>query len=213
MDKKGKVNTKTMPDERFLKMSRFQIEDILQISGSPYASRISDLMIDQLRLGIYDDRVHSHRVIDEIQHLEGVKSGSRTVPEDEFRGGALRGFRKKHFTQSDFIGQNLLNGMKMNSPGSKKFENLARSLAKQIKDKQRFASVLAHKFTVETYEELARKGRLTGEWIVFSRFENKNYYLTLASHRESTDAIFQRLHTNCVKQFPFLFASIDKETP
>lgn len=185
-------------------MTRLHIEEFLRVKGTPYATRMSDLLVEQLRMGIYDDRVHSHRVIDEIRHLEG-SGGSSTKPAELFNGDVLKGFWHKHFTQSNFIAQNLMVGMKMDDPNSQKFENLVRSLQKKHKDHQQFAAHLAHEFTVSNYEERARKGKLTGEWLVFSKHNGQNYYLTLASHREEDLAIRDRIQGYCSQQFPFLF--------
>jgi hypothetical protein len=68
---------------------------------------------------------------------------------------------------------------------------------------QEIAANIAHDVG-QIYADRARAQDLTGEWIVFAKHEDKNYYLCLAVHDEGDDHIFARIRDGCVSEFPFL---------
>jgi hypothetical protein len=47
------------------------------------------------------------------------------------------------------------------------------------------------------------RSRLTGQWIVFAKDSGRNFYLTLALHDETAEAIARRIH-GCAFDFPFV---------
>lgn len=53
-------------------------------------------------------------------------------------------------------------------------------------------------------EARAASQRLTGEWIVFARRGGKHYYLTLASHKEQDEIIYERVARFAAIEFPSL---------
>ena len=55
-------------------------------------------------------------------------------------------------------------------------------------------SQLTHKLVHDNYLERQKEARLTGEWIIFSKAQAKNHYLTLAWHDEPDEDIAERLH-------------------
>lgn len=52
---------------------------------------------------------------------------------------------------------------------------------------------LVHELVLKNYHQRASDKRLTGEWIVYERVDNKNYYLTLGHHAEGDDRIKERI--------------------
>jgi hypothetical protein len=75
---------------------------------------------------------------------------------------------------------------------------------RKSKSNEQFAATLAN-VAKELFLEKLRNGKLTGEWIVFKKYERKNYYLTLASHSEKNEEIIRRILDDCRSQYPFLF--------
>jgi len=52
---------------------------------------------------------------------------------------------------------------------------------------------------------LREESRMTGEWLIFAKYEGQNYYLTMATHDVSTHQhIRQQIDGICCWEFPFL---------
>ena len=199
-----------MNDERFLALSKADLFQILRISDS-LQQRMSDLLIEQLRAGLVTNWIHPEKVMDEIYAADRGTT-TRTGAADQFKHPPLKGFWKKHFFQTSFMGRNLMNEWKMENPRSGKFDNLHRTLNKTTKDPLQLSAMLAHNFVMDGFEKRSREGRLDGEWIIFAKHEGQNYYLTIAFHNEGDEVIFERISSMCAVQFPFLYAShVDKE--
>ena len=66
-----------------------------------------------------------------------------------------------------------------------------------------FINYIAHHTTIGAYEERTKK-TLTGEWIVFQKHNEQNYYLTLAAHNEGDQNIYSRVKDVYEFDYPFL---------
>ncbi len=178
----------------------------------------SDYIINQFKLHIVTGRYSrtlqrqlesclEHRtlnifqIFDEIGLLEGGTSarGTRTKPATKFNRLPLRGLWHKHFAQAGFIPLNVRNHWERND-----FEARVSEIIKDSKipaEKKLDAAI--HAFVLDGYTARAAATQLTGEWIVFARESDVNYYLTLASHNEHDEAIFARV-AECRSDFPQL---------
>jgi hypothetical protein len=65
---------------------------------------------------------------------------------------------------------------------------------------------IAHRVSIEAFQERAGADRLTGEWIIFGKHDRKNYYLSVASHDEGDGIIFNQIQRYCTPQFSFLLS-------
>jgi hypothetical protein len=67
--------------------------------------------------------------------------------------------------------------------------------------------VLEHSF-VEGYNTRSTAHRLTGDLIIFGKYEDRNYYLDLATHEEprEPDKLYVKLRDGNEAEFPFLFS-------
>lgn len=155
---------------------------------------------------VHKNRIYNiFSIIDEIKYLEGRTTVTATKPAKPLHK-QLKGFWHKHHLQSRFIVRNLINHWELKND-SHKFDELWQKLVK--KTGSEFMEAFINKLT----DELVHKGFLkrmqehkaTGEWIIFAPHYGKNYYLTLASHTEKSEAISKRLADNYAGQFPFLF--------
>lgn len=184
--------------------------DLLKILMVPEAvqPRISDLFLEQLRHGLMTDAIHPHKVIDEIRNLElGKKSATKAA--DTFKHPPLKGYWKKHFFQTTWMIRNIMNEWKMGNPRSEKFKTLYFETAKKTTDPHAFSSQISHKFVIEAFEKRVQKSAMDGEWIVFDKYQDQNYYLTIAFHSEKPEVIHERI-LSCQSQFPFLFSASNR---
>ena len=123
-----------------------------------------------------------------------------------FKGKLLAGFWHKHHSQAGFIFTNIL--LQHKKPRTKvrieRFEKEAFPEDTAIQgDWDAYTKLATHEYTVATYEERVAEGIVTGEWIIYAQHEGKNYYLTLATHKEPDEEILKRVAL-CRDDFSFL---------
>ena len=141
-------------------------------------------------------------VVDEIKALENRSPGTGTKAATMFQNEPLRGLWHKHFFASRFVAKNIQNQL----AGDK-----LRKLVDEVFDPQKSSIIsqemtnkLAHKVISESIEQRASNGKLTGEWIIFAKYNNENYYLCLSTHNSGDQMIYERIKSTCFPQFPFL---------
>lgn len=148
------------------------------------------------------------QVMDEVKSLENSDSRSRTKPETQFRKPPLKGLWHKHYPSARFIAQNIKNHLS----GNKLTELVKQTLEGKdtYDDALQIAYELSHKVVSQSYDERAQSGKLTGEWIIFAKHNNENYYLSMATHDMGDELAHERIKTICYPQFPFLKGLMDQ---
>jgi hypothetical protein len=144
------------------------------------------------------------KIVAEVQGLESNVEKFGTKPAEQFQHPPLRGLWKKHY---------LVGGMPSLVKNIKPaFGKKNRELRRIIEENhnpstahlspQQISESLASAVT-NLYAERANDQKLTGEWIIVAKHEEKNYYLCLAQHNEDDAAIFERARS-CAAEFSFL---------
>lgn len=169
-------------------------------------SRISSLLIAQIERNQISRKLDTYQIMAEVKYLENLINHSETVKEEKFKHLPLRGLYKKHFMNARYLINNInaYYGTKFN--GNSRLDECIQSMFDETTTKyldESFAGKLAHQLVFKAIEERAERG-LTGEWIVFQKYRDKNYYLTLATHDEDDEEIFKRVNYVLEKEFPFL---------
>jgi hypothetical protein len=154
-----------------------------------------------------------NRIVAEVRVLEGL-NGSIAKPAEEFDRPPLRGFWRKHYVLGGLgsFAVNVKLGMGKNN----------RELRRIVRKSWKPGTVLSVETVrnmsseiVGLYKDRAMMGELTGEWIIFARDDEQNYYLTLATHAElkadGGAAIVERIK-GCIGEFPFLADMIESST-
>lgn len=54
------------------------------------------------------------------------------------------------------------------------------------------------------WERLIETESLTGEWLIFAKYESRNYYLCIGKHKSGDDYLRSQIDAVCLKEFPFL---------
>lgn len=177
-------------------------------------ARLSYLLLAQLTSVRKYRTFNSFSVTDVIQTLEGVgRAGSCVKGEEAFKHQPLRGFWKAHFFDAKFLMQNLINEWGVAYKNSPKFEELCLRVAEEEEKKPTtygWQGRLSHEFTMAGYDQRTKKKNQTGEWLIFAKHENCNYYLCIAQHsstKKGDEAIYNMLEQYCKDQYPFLFPS------
>lgn len=148
-------------------------------------------------------------VLDEINYLEGKKPVSATKPATQFKNPPLFPFWHKHFMQPHLILRNIGIRWNFDGGGNKDLNQMIHEVARDYgDDHDMWPNVLAHRATVEAFEDRAKRG-LTGHWLIFAKYEGANYYLDLATHeeglKENAHTLKEKLINGSKVEFPFLF--------
>ena len=165
----------------------------------------STIFLGQIFNFHFSRSVSTFSILDEINHLEGKGRASHTAKENQYKHDPLKGLWKKHFTDARFISKNIDNHFGLSKGGNKKLDQVInRVCSNHTETTEAFADELSYELTINAYQSRVDKNRMTGEWIVFQKYEGKNYYLTLASHQEEDNEIYKRVCMTYDMNFPFL---------
>ncbi|NHB93846.1 hypothetical protein [Photorhabdus cinerea] len=110
---------------------------------------------------------------------------------------------KAHFTDARFIFKNIKNKW-----GSDKY--MGKIINKAFHNNKSgyvdddFINYLAYQLTIGAYDKRIKNKAITGEWIVFQKYQGKNYYLTLGSHSEGGENIYKIVCMAYEQYFSFL---------
>ena len=161
-------------------------------------SRISELL--WLDLYIYDQEcgINPNDVVCEIKNLECGEHNSGTKPASLFKYEPLKGLYHKHFFSAHFILYNIFNDSKSGV--------LEKRINKMLDPNKSPTKEMIGKVVHGSIEDRATNNKLTGECIVFAKYDEKNYYLCLKTHNTEDQMTFDRINSNCQRDFPFLSA-------
>jgi hypothetical protein len=171
-------------------------------------TRISQFLLIQLASISKHRTYNSFSITDVIQELEGIGRGCKQRV-DQFKHLPLKGFWKAHFFDARFIPRNLMNHWGLGIENSPKFNALCATIAaeeEKFPSKGGWQARLAYAMTIGAYEERASKHGLTGEWLIFSKHNDQNYYLCISRHtsKEEDQHVYNSLQTICEREYPFL---------
>jgi hypothetical protein len=176
------------------------------ISGNrPYIARVSIAII--LRLLQIRDRGDDIYVLSAVDQLEGLPSGCRTKEEKRFKGQVLGRFWHKHFATPTHMLRNIGEHWGIPHENYQKLDTLINRTAKRHgNDPDKWPGMLSHDFMLG-YQWRSAASELTGDWVIFGKHQDKNYYLDLATHEEGNDPhrLYSKLRAGSEAEFPFLF--------
>ncbi|CAH7269082.1 hypothetical protein VCHA54P489_430004 [Vibrio chagasii] len=62
-----------------------------------------------------------------------------------------------------------------------------------------------------TLDKRKARNKMTGEWVVYAKYNDDLYYLCLARHDDGDQVIRDRIEQHCVEEFPFLSSLLSNE--
>ncbi len=134
---------------------------------------------------------------------------SRTKAKEQFKHPPLYPFWHKHFSTPRHLLRNIGDRWGLDGNG-KPLLALLNDLARDHgHDPDRWPAILAYRLVHTGYLDRSARG-LTGDWIIFAKHEDQNYYLDLATHAEGEAPIelYTKLRNASAAEFPFLFEEI-----
>lgn len=148
-----------------------------------------------------------YRIVDEISYLEGASKCTSTKSPSVFTRPNLAGLWHKHYLKSGLasMARNLKNAL--NKFGLPSVEEMLQASQKSGEDHyltEDDIGKIAHDAVIGNYERRAQARQMTGEWIIYARYEDKNYYLCLGDHGTGDEIIRERINSVCLTEFPFI---------
>lgn len=150
-------------------------------------------------------------VIDEIAHLENLeRTSTKTKDAEQFQRPEMAHLWKKHYITPEHIPMNLLNYWQYGKGKSKKFENAMNSPFNSFnkihkssdQECRETAKKMASIFMDGLKNEPFSSRKKTGDYIIFKKYNEENYYLCLGKHKD--DNVILKWVKSGYKKFPFL---------
>jgi hypothetical protein len=172
------------------------------IENNDLKRRISDLFLLDMYVMNVEFGIIPQEILQSIYDLENNGNGSLTKPAQAFKKPPLKGLRYKHFFSARFIAHNITSELGKNGLRSIVFPELMPNKGGTVTSEM--IENIARRIAEEPLEKRAKKGELTGEWIIYLPRKDGNYYLTIAGHDFGDQRIFDKIIANCPRDFPDL---------
>ena len=163
-------------------------------------NRFSLLFVHQMFIYKNKYGIEPFEIIEAIKELEADNLIHKIKPETQFKNPPLKGLWHKHYFSARFIAKNLQ--LHHGKNGIQKIISEYFDKGKEITDHD--LKEMANRFTFEAFTAREQDGRLTGEWIVFAKHKNENYYLALGEHSMGDQQLYDMIYSKCLPQFKFL---------
>lgn len=172
-------------------------------------NRFASIFLAQFFTLKYGRILTTGNITNEIKILESLSpnSKSRTKPASKLtRNPQLQGLWHKHFSDAQFYIKNFGAHFGYESGGNHRLDQVIseafkRNTSGYVDDE--FCVFLANQLTIEAYKERCENQKLTGEWIVFQKHNQKNYYLAIGLHGDD-EKIIHDVRLAVEMDFPFL---------
>ena len=162
-----------------------EVQSFAQQHGleSACPGRYSHLLTAQLLLAERRHGMDPACVVGEIRALEGLGPPTFTKPATAFNdSGELGGLMHKHYVanQVAMVATNM--SLQMSTKRMLKVAAEVFDPSKSPTATDEMLDEFTRRVTVDAWEERAKAGKLTGEWIIYARHQGANVYLSLGFH-------------------------------
>jgi hypothetical protein len=172
------------------------------LSDPELVSRISELMWFDMYVLEAEFGVSPHDIIKSVLDLEAGEKSQGVKPATPFGKLPLKGLWHKHFFSAHFLVNNIILGHGKNGL-AKLIDEVFDAANSPIVTHEMIAE-LARRATRDPVEQRDTAGKLTGEWIIFTKQGGKNYYISANTHAAGDQFIYDRITQYCVRDFPQL---------
>lgn len=171
------------------------------------AGRCSELLLSQLHKQMVGRVLTPSHVSKEIIALE-LGTASSTKPPGLLKHPPLGGLWHKHHVVNST--QSLIWNLFLNA---KRESRRPDPLVLPVDPEDQFACLI-HDTGLGGYMRRSAASEMTGEWLIFAKHEDRNYYLALAEHgEEGHPALRSQIEATCVAEFPVLREILDCSDP
>jgi hypothetical protein len=174
---------------------------------SVISGRYSALLLLGLFGGTQSGMLNPAKVVSQIRVLEGVETGKGLKAATPFKHPPLEGLWHQHYLEGGLpsMARNIRKGIgKFGLPWVKRKVADAKVSGEERYFTAADVAQIAHDAVVSNWERLIDNAALTGEWLLFAKYEGKNYYLCLGKHNSGDDVLRSQIDAICLQEFPFL---------
>ncbi|MBQ4837095.1 hypothetical protein [Pseudoalteromonas luteoviolacea] len=150
--------------------------------------------------------IEPYMIVDAIKELEGCTEVNLIKKETQFKRKPLKGLWHKHYFSARFLMKNIV--VHHGQSGIKRLIAKHWDGKSEISDEQ--LSNIIDDFGINAFQERSNKGNLTGEWIVFAKYNDENYYLSLGEHSGCDRKLYEMIVSTCTPQFKFLSTILEQ---
>jgi hypothetical protein len=147
------------------------------------------------------------KVVREIEALETQAVPSHLKPATQFRHPPLQGLWHQHYLEDGLpaFARNLRKGLgRYGIPFVEEQVAHAKTSGEEKYFTEEDCARIAHDAVVGNWERLLNASTLTGEWIIFAKWQGNNYYLCLGSHDAGDELLRSQIDLVSLSEFPFL---------
>lgn len=170
------------------------------------SDRYSSLFLINLFTLTQAEKIDPIKIVRQIQSLENLKPATGLKPATIFKRHPLKGLWHQHYHKDGLqsYALNLKNGL--DKYGIPYIEDKIKKSELTGEDFYLTEADIAEiaRDVTRNYERRQSDSALTGEWIIFAKYQEQNYYLCLAEHSSGDQYIRQQIDSICAKEFPFL---------
>lgn len=161
------------------------------------------------------------RIVEEICYLERPEySQTITKPESKFNHGLLDGLYHKHYNVGDMrsLYFNLIDPLDKKLGEKRRFAEACKSTQRQSLrnnwDDLETAKYLINQVFIKRFKYLEDHKKVTGEWVIYHKYNGKNYYLAIAEHihdgnkNETYEILAKQIQFFCALEFPEFSGSL-----
>lgn len=174
---------------------------------SIFEDRFSFLLLLQLFAAFKSGHLDPTKVISQIRALEGLEENIGLKAATVFTRTPLKGLWHQHYLEDGIasFAKNIHKGI--NKFGIPYFEQ--KIVEADAAGERRWVVEtdtphIVNDIVSGSWDRLVKSKSLTGEWLIFAKFENKNYYLCIGKHDSGDDYLRSQIDAVCVQEFPFL---------
>jgi len=172
-------------------------------------NRYSILLLLQLYATTKSRHLNPAKVVHEIEALEGRGRSSNTKKPAPLTKAQLKGLWHKHYQEDGIacMAKNLQRAIhRYGIPWLEETIKEAAASGEEHFLTTEDISHITHDVVIGHWERLNSSQAITGEWIIYAKYQGLNYYLCIAKHDTGDALIRQHIDTICLKEFPFLNA-------
>ncbi len=145
-----------------------------------------------------------HSIMASIGDVENRTRHSNTKKHSLFSSGPLKGIYKKHFSSACHIVKNIGLATGLDGDKTEKIEKIIKDVFREHSGSDIVYMQLAHRFSIEAYDQRVRAKSLTGDYIVFAKYNGSNYYLSIEPHNINSELVYSQITNLCLTEYPEL---------
>lgn len=169
--------------------------------------RYSALLLFGLYGGTQSGMLNPAKVVSQIKSLEDNGKGIGLKCATQFERPPLQGLWHQHYLEDGLpsMARNLRKGIgKHGLPWLEEQVAEAKATNKEKYLTETDCARIAYDAVWSNWERLRNNSELTGEWIIFAKYQGDNYYLGLGKHRTGDEVLRSQIDAICLNEFPFL---------